>query len=162
MLPDSHDVHVVVDQGKHPEPFGQSLSDGIEVPAGHDGRRYRPTGGELHRTRQTDADAAQPVRILPGFREEGVERALQPRKDPFGTLRDRDLLRPLGEDPPRQIGDGHPGVHGADVSREDHPGVAVERQRARWTATRRRAVTARHEQPVGHERVDPLRDGRAG
>ena len=29
VLADSHDVHVVVDEGEHPEPFGQSLADGV-------------------------------------------------------------------------------------------------------------------------------------
>ena len=60
-LAEGQDVDVVVDPDRRAVAGGEPLADRIAVPAGHDRRRDRPAGVELHRTRHADADPPQPA-----------------------------------------------------------------------------------------------------
>ncbi len=64
VLPEGHDVDVVVHEHRHPVAVGEALGDRIAVPAGHDRRVARPAGRVLDRARHSDPDSAHDVVVL--------------------------------------------------------------------------------------------------
>ena len=98
VLAEGHDVHVVVDERRYAEALGEPSADGVEVPAGHDRRRDRASGGELDRPGQADADAAERGSAASGSLEEAVEGSLEPGQHDLRPGGDRDVLGELGQD----------------------------------------------------------------
>lgn len=77
-LPERHQVHLVVHPHGSVEDAAEPVADGVAVPAGHDRRRDRASGGELDGTGQADPDAPDVGRTCLDLVEDLVEQRLDP------------------------------------------------------------------------------------
>ena len=77
-LPERQDVDVVVDPHWRGEAFREALADRVAVPAGHDRRRDRPAGCELHRVRARRARRPRRAGYRPGRVLQRLEQLLDP------------------------------------------------------------------------------------
>lgn len=62
LLPQRHEVHVVVDEDRAAQLLAERLPYGEAVPAGHDRRRHRDALGKADRPGDADAGAVEPLR----------------------------------------------------------------------------------------------------
>ena len=87
---------------------------------------------------------------------------LDPAEHVLGSEGDIQILAPLDQDRPGQVGQRDPRVGGADVGAGDHPGGRVEREQRRRSAAGGDPAAVRRHQAEPHQQVDPGGDRRAG
>ena len=150
-LPESNDIDVVVDPDRGPIASRETLPDRVAIPAGHDGRRDRPSGPELDRSRHADADAPQATRYGMRRPEEEVKQRLDAFQACLRAGLDERRLVVVREDPPVEGREGDIDACGTQVGDEDVAGVAPEREVARRPAARARTrVAFADEPPIDH------------
>ena len=124
LLAQRHDVDVVVDEDGHGKGLLDVPGHVVAVPAGHDRRIDRASGGVLHRTGQAETDGGElgdGALLLP---HELADRVLSPPENLLGTGRDIEVGASLGQHDAGEVGQGDAGVTRSDVD----PGHDVGRQ----------------------------------
>ncbi len=156
-LPQRHDVDVVVDPHRHREGGLQALAHREAVPAGHDRRRDRPAGAELHRARHADADAPQLARRR-GRREELAEQLVDAAEDDLRARRDVPRLLVVREHLAAEVGDRDVDARGPEVGDEQVARRAVEAQQPRRAPAGGRSRAAGGQQPAVEQLLHALGD----
>ena len=131
------------------------------VPAGHDRRARRASGGELDRAGQADANADDVGDPPAAAADEGPAAIDDPRQHLLGADGDVEVDDVVGEDRGGEVGDGETNVGGADVGTEHQPCSRVEGEPGWRAAAGRRRLAGGSHQRAGDEGVDPLGDRRA-
>ena len=141
---------------------GEPLGDGEIVPARHDRRIDRPAAVELDRARHAHADPAHVAARPPDLVEQLGKALGHPGKGRLRPEADVQVGCALGQRRADEIAHRHPRMRGAEVGDEDDAGIAVEREHGRGTTSRGGAAAGLVDETLLEERVDPLRDRRAG
>lgn len=125
LLPQRHEVHVVVDEDRAAEFLAERLPYREAVPAGHDRGRHGDALGEADRSGYADAGAVEPFRPPggPELRRQGQD----PLEDRDGALAHVHRLVEVAEDLQFGVGDGDVDGGRADVdAQEAESGVEAD------------------------------------
>ena len=161
-LAKGHHVDVVVDDDiGAAQRLADEPRDVESIPAGHDRRTRRATGGELDRAGEADANTDDVGDPPAAPAHEGAAAIDDPRQHLLGTDGDVEVDDVIGEDRGGEVGDGETDVGGADVGTEHQPCARVEREPGGRASASRRRLAGGSYQRAGDQGVDPLGDRRA-